>query len=65
MLEFTKTFIVECDALGNGMGVFLMKGWRPLGFRSVQIKGKKLLKPINEKEMLVILHAINIYGTLT
>jgi hypothetical protein len=30
--DFTKTFIVECDALGNGIGVILMKEGRPLDF---------------------------------
>jgi hypothetical protein len=56
-LDFTKTFIVECDALENGIGVVLMQG-RPLAFESRPLKGKDLHKPIYEKEMMAILHAL-------
>ena len=56
--NFTKTFIVECDALGNGIGVLLMHEGHPLSFTSHPIKGKNLKNTIYEKEMLVILHSL-------
>ena len=58
MPDATKTFIMECDALGNGVGVVLIKEGRPITFESHPIKGKYLQKFIYEKEMLAILHAL-------
>ena len=55
---FTKTFVVKCDASGNGIGVFLMQEGIPISFESMPIKGNDLHKLIYEKKILAILHAL-------
>jgi hypothetical protein len=56
--DFTKTFIVECDASGNDIGVVPMQEGSPLAFESQPLKGNSLHKPIYEKEIMEILHAL-------
>jgi len=38
LLNFTKSFVIECDAFGTGIGVVLMQKGQPLAFTSQQLR---------------------------
>jgi hypothetical protein len=58
---FIKTFVFQCDALGKGINAILMQEGRPLAFTSKQLSKRNLGKPIYEKEMLAILHTVELW----
>jgi hypothetical protein len=61
MPNFTKTFFLQCDALGKGLGAVTMKEGSPLEFTSKQLSNKNLGKFTYEKEMMAHLHAVDIW----
>ena len=56
--NFSKSFVVECDAFGLGVGVVLMQNQRPIAYHSQALKGKSLALSTYEKELIALVVAV-------
>jgi hypothetical protein len=60
VLNFTKNFVLECDAYRKGIGVVLMQDGKTSAFTRKQLCKRHLRKSTYEKEMLAILHVVDL-----
>lgn len=58
LLDFSKTFIIECDASGMGLGAVLMQDRRPIAYLCQALHVRNLILSTYEKEMLALVMAI-------
>jgi hypothetical protein len=61
--DFTKNSFLECDASGKGIGIgiVIMQEGIPLAFTRKQLLEKHLGQSIYKKEMLAILHDVDLW----
>ena len=59
--DFTKTFEIECDASGIGIGGVLMQNGRPIAYHSEKLDGDRLNYPIYDKELFAFVRVLQVW----
>lgn len=55
---FSSPFVLECDTLGEGIGVVLMQNRHPIAYESRKLTNLERAFSIYDKKMLAIMHAL-------
>ena len=58
LLDFSKSFIIKCDASGYGLEAVLMQEHRPIAYHTQALKGKHLHFSTYETELLALVTTI-------
>ena len=56
--DFSKPFVVECDASSGGIGVILKQGQHPITFERRKLQPHEKFYSIYDREMFAIMHAL-------
>ncbi|MCH81353.1 retrotransposon protein, partial [Trifolium medium] len=56
--DFSKSFLIECDASGTGLGAILMQDKKPIAYFSKALGMRNLTKSTYEKELMAVVLAI-------